>query len=110
MRTSVRLAHHRHDCDPTRTPNRLRDEFGEDVFLVLLRHGGDDVCERWLAGEEVLFGDLASEAVEVDILLLRSGLLRLFIVVYEGSCYIRASSYVSFWFLSPALTSALSRR
>lgn len=99
MRATVGFAHDRHYSYTTRTSDGLGDEFGQDVFLILLRHCGNDVCERRLARKEVLFGKLAAKAVEVDIFWFIAWLLlALFMVFHEGIGTVGACAQVSFWF------------
>ena len=66
---------------------------------MLLRDGGDDVCEGWLAGEEVLFCVLAAERVEVDVFACGAGVLLGGGEVFDkGVGYVRAGAHVAFGF------------
>ena len=92
------LTHDCHHSDSRGTSNRLRDQLGQDVFLVVLGHGGDDGCERWLAGEEMLSRHISSKCVEVDVFLLLGTVESLLVLVDESFGNVGACSHLSFIF------------
>jgi hypothetical protein len=74
----------------------LRYQLRQYILLVVLWYCGDDGCEGRLRAEEVLFGHLASQVVEIKILLVRFAILLGLIILYQGAGYVGATSHVSF--------------
>lgn len=99
--TAVGFAHYCHDSDAGGGADGFGDQFGEDIFLVMLGYGGDDGGQRGLGAETVPFGDLSAQAVEIEVFFRSGGilLLLLFIVLDEGAGDVGAGAHEAliFW-------------
>lgn len=75
-----------------RHTNGLRNQFWENIFLIMLRNCSNDCGQRWLCGQRMLFGYLTPQLVEIDVFL---GLHRVstgLILLDENVRNIRASA------------------
>jgi hypothetical protein len=91
----VRLAHDSHNGNSRSTPNRLGNQLGQDVFLVVLRHGSNN-CNKWRQYRQVvLFRNLPPQGVQVDIFL-HTSLLSLLEVLDQGVGNVGAGAHVAF--------------
>lgn len=66
----MRLAHDGDYSDTASRSNRFSPEFGQQDFLVLMWHGGDDVGKTRRLFQGVLLRDLGLQFVQIHILVL----------------------------------------
>lgn len=94
----MRLAHDCNDGDPGRASNRFRNQLRQDIFLVVLRHGGDYGGQWRLRRKVVLLCDLAAQSIEIDVTLRFLWVVLGFVVLHQSTGDVRACSHESFIF------------
>lgn len=92
----MRLTHDGDNGYTRGTSNRLCDQARQNVLFVMFGDGIDDGGKRRGVAEEMLFGNIVAQGVEVQVLLGFLAIQLAFIVLDQGASNVGASAHVSF--------------